>query len=280
MDFVAHGNDPAPSPPHTRISPKHRSRAVEVSFNYHDMSSGRSSALPQSVQDHQKNDRSKRVSGLYTGPYFDPSTPKTITAQAGSSAFLLCKVKQLENKSVSWVRRTDAHILAVNQQIFIRDPRFHIRQAKRDPGLWTLQIRQVKKSDAGDYECQISTEPKRSWLINLKVVVPEVKLIGGPDIFVQRGSGVELRCQVSDASEKRFIFWFKLSLALKAAHWQLNLNAEAHYYDHSSDLTARIATQTSLLGSLLRRQTSLLESTQTSPLGSLRPYFWDHYSME
>ena len=39
--------------------------------------------------------------GLYTGPYFDTSTPTNITAQLGTHAFLPCKVKQLGNKSVS-----------------------------------------------------------------------------------------------------------------------------------------------------------------------------------
>ena len=38
--------------------------------------------------------------GLYTGPYFDTSTPTNITAQLGTHAFLPCKVKQLGNKSV------------------------------------------------------------------------------------------------------------------------------------------------------------------------------------
>jgi len=43
----------------------------------------------------------KRFSGLYTGPYFDPSTTTNITTQLGTHAYLPCKVKQLGNKSVS-----------------------------------------------------------------------------------------------------------------------------------------------------------------------------------
>jgi hypothetical protein len=43
----------------------------------------------------------KRFSGLYTGPYFDPSSATNITTQLGTHAYLPCKVKQLGNKSVS-----------------------------------------------------------------------------------------------------------------------------------------------------------------------------------
>nr|CAD7586050.1 unnamed protein product [Timema genevievae] len=41
----------------------------------------------------------KRFSGLYTGPYFDPTTTTNITTQLGTHAYLPCKVKQLGNKS-------------------------------------------------------------------------------------------------------------------------------------------------------------------------------------
>lgn len=66
----------------------------------------------------------KRYSGLYTGPYFDTSTTTNITTQLGTHAYLPCKVKQLGNKSVSWIRRRDAHILTVDRYTFIADDRF------------------------------------------------------------------------------------------------------------------------------------------------------------
>ena len=47
-------------------------------------------------------ERYKRYStgGLYTGPFFDPTSPNNITTQLGTHAYLPCKVKQLGNKSV------------------------------------------------------------------------------------------------------------------------------------------------------------------------------------
>jgi len=45
----------------------------------------------------------KRFDGIYTGPYFDSNTPTNITAQLGTHAYLPCKVRQLGNKSVSYL---------------------------------------------------------------------------------------------------------------------------------------------------------------------------------
>lgn len=111
----------------------------------------------------------KRFTGLYTGPYFDPSAPTNITTQLGTHAYMPCKVKQLGNKSVSWIRKRDGHILTVDRYTFIADDRF---QTFRVDGsdTWTLQIKYVQARDAGQYECQVSTEPKMSHFITLNIV--------------------------------------------------------------------------------------------------------------
>ncbi|KAK6644011.1 hypothetical protein RUM43_000276 [Polyplax serrata] len=111
----------------------------------------------------------ERFSGLYTGPYFDASTPNNITTQLGTHAYLPCKVKQLGNKSVSWIRRRDAHILTVDRYTFIADERFQAFLVEATD-TWTLQVKYVQARDAGRYECQVSTEPKMSHFITLNVV--------------------------------------------------------------------------------------------------------------
>lgn len=71
---------------------------------------------------------------------------------------------------VSWVRKGDGHLLAVGDDTFINDGRF---QAQRiaSSDTWTLQIRSVQLSDAGDYECQVSSnEPKISRVVHLRAV--------------------------------------------------------------------------------------------------------------
>lgn len=150
----------------------------------------------------------KRYTGLYTGPYFDTSTTTNITTQLGTHAYLPCKVKQLGNKSVSWIRRRDAHILTVDRYTFIADDRFQAFLVEATD-TWTLQVKYVQARDAGQYECQVSTEPKMSHFITLNVVVPKIEILGESDIYAQTGSTVHLKCVITQSLEEpAYIFWY------------------------------------------------------------------------
>ncbi len=70
---------------------------------------------------------------------------------------------------VSWVRSSDSSILSVGNSTFIQDGRFRVIHS-HDSEVWGLQITKVRQSDAGPYECQISSEPKKSFVVELKVV--------------------------------------------------------------------------------------------------------------
>ncbi|CAL4070825.1 unnamed protein product, partial [Meganyctiphanes norvegica] len=117
----------------------------------------------------QAYDPEASITGLYTGPYFDPLTPKNHTAHLDDQAVLPCTVRQLGDKSVSWVRMRDADILTVDRYTFVGDERFesHYSTVKET---WNLVIKYVQERDAGLYECQVSTEPKMSQLFSLRVV--------------------------------------------------------------------------------------------------------------
>ncbi|CAG7725186.1 unnamed protein product [Allacma fusca] len=147
----------------------------------------------------------KEPSGLYLGPYFDSDKNNAnITSYVGTNAYLPCYVKQLGNKSVSWIRSSDAHIVTVDRYTFIADDRFLVIPLGES---WTLQIKYVQPRDAGYYECQISTSPKLAFRTHLHVLVPKIRMSGAEqNIFVWEGSEVELRCSVengrSDQLEK------------------------------------------------------------------------------
>lgn len=49
------------------------------------------------------------------------------------------QVRQLSNKSVSWIRRRDAHILTVDRFTFIADERFQAFLVEATD-TWTLQV--------------------------------------------------------------------------------------------------------------------------------------------
>ncbi|XP_044735845.1 zwei Ig domain protein zig-8-like isoform X2 [Chrysoperla carnea] len=151
---------------------------------------------------------SKRFTGLYTGPYFDTNTSTNVTTQLGTHAYLPCKVKQLGNKSVSWIRRRDAHILTVDRYTFIADGRFQAFLVEGSD-TWTLQVKYVQERDAGEYECQVSTEPKMSHFITLNVVVPKIEILGESDIYVKTGSPVTIKCVITQSLEEpAYIFWY------------------------------------------------------------------------
>lgn len=66
----------------------------------------------------------------------------------------MLKQRQIANKSVSWVRVRDEHILTVDRITFITDDRFQGYYSESN-GMWMLQIKWVQQRDAGIYECQV-----------------------------------------------------------------------------------------------------------------------------
>lgn len=70
---------------------------------------------------------------------------------------------------VSWIRHRDIHILTVGSYTYTSDQRFQATHHKNTDD-WTLQIKWAQKRDAGIYECQISTQPVRSYFVTLSVV--------------------------------------------------------------------------------------------------------------
>ncbi|XP_050067310.1 uncharacterized protein LOC126556135 [Anopheles maculipalpis] len=141
-------------------------------------------------------------------PYFDDTTPTNVTGLVGKSAYLSCRVKNLGNKTVSWIRHRDIHILTVGSYTYTSDQRFQATHHKNIDD-WTLQIKWAQKRDAGIYECQISTQPVRSFFVTLSVVVPTATIIGGPDLHVDKGSTINLTCAVKYSPEPpAYIFWY------------------------------------------------------------------------
>ena len=78
--------------------------------------------------------------------------------------------------------------------------------------------------DAGRYECQVSTVPKLSRRLDLVVIVPkvivilifniiilyyyQVRIFGGPDIYVREHSSLQLECVISATIvSPKFVVW-------------------------------------------------------------------------
>ena len=143
-------------------------------------------------------------------PFFNHSSDVVFTAQKGGVAYISCEVYNLNNKSVSWVRGRDSHILTVDRETFISDRRFvSMHRKEKMSDTVTLSIHGVRIEDQGSYECQVSSEEKISKWVELVVLKPQVKILGDPDIHVKEGSSVKLKCVISNIVEKpAYVTWF------------------------------------------------------------------------
>eukprot|EP00091_Calanus_sinicus_P020898 TRINITY_DN5974_c0_g1_i8.p1 TRINITY_DN5974_c0_g1~~TRINITY_DN5974_c0_g1_i8.p1 ORF type:complete len:374 (-),score=116.29 TRINITY_DN5974_c0_g1_i8:26-1147(-) len=100
---------------------------------------------------------------------------RNIAAVVGETAFLPCRVKNLDENTVSWIRADDVTVLSVGHLAFSSDSRISVVQVAR-PRLsasdWNLSIENVSLVDDGMYECQVNTNPKINYKVHLKVTDP------------------------------------------------------------------------------------------------------------
>ncbi|XP_076315509.1 zwei Ig domain protein zig-8-like [Tachypleus tridentatus] len=143
-----------------------------------------------------------------TSPSFDQNREKNITTQLGQTVYLHCIVNNLGDKAVAWIRRHDLHLLTVGTVTYINDNRFspvHVENT----GDWSLQIKYPQLTDAGLYECQVSSDPKISFFVNLRVLEPKAEILGVHPLYVKTGNSINLTCVISDSPELPvFVFWY------------------------------------------------------------------------
>lgn len=132
---------------------------------------------------------------------------------------LVCKVINIGDKAVSWVRHSlpIPQLLGVNNITNTLNPRYRAIVS----GSWTefvLMVKDVRPRDSGTYECQVSG-PKHFSLhriLRLTVIESMTEIVGGPDIYVDRLSTLQLTCRVtSGENTPAFIIWQKEDKILK-----------------------------------------------------------------
>ncbi|KAG8178937.1 hypothetical protein JTE90_024909 [Oedothorax gibbosus] len=138
----------------------------------------------------------------------DPYLTRNVTTQVGQTAYLHCIVNLVGERTVSWIRLKDFHLLTVGQYTYTSDTRFQsvYMHISND---WALQIKYPQVADEGLYECQISSFPSKSVYFRLWVVVPEARIVEGPDMYVEVGSSINLTCIIMDSPEApAYVFWY------------------------------------------------------------------------
>ncbi|XP_069997346.1 zwei Ig domain protein zig-8 [Penaeus vannamei] len=143
-----------------------------------------------------------------SGPYIDPQHSGNVTAQVGATAVLNCRILYIVGKTVSWMRTRDLHLLTVGRFTYTSDQRFKaVHQSGSQD--WLLKIHYVQHRDAGPYECQVSTTEPLTHTVWLSVVEPQTTVFGGPDLYIDAGSVINLTCLVKYSPEPPpYIFWY------------------------------------------------------------------------
>ncbi|XP_052851624.1 hemicentin-2 isoform X1 [Drosophila gunungcola] len=177
------------------------------------------SKFPQfgnALDEEQEAEEQQPEETTYPPPVFDFGMPRNITTRTGHTAAINCRVDNLGDKSVSWIRKRDLHILTAGILTYTSDERFKVVRTA-DSKDWTLHVKYAQPRDSGIYECQVNTEPKISMAFRLNVIVtpPDAKaIIAGPtDLYVKVGSSVTLTCLVkqptTSAQDIGPIYWYR-----------------------------------------------------------------------
>ncbi|XP_071749455.1 neurotrimin isoform X2 [Lepeophtheirus salmonis] len=129
-------------------------------------------------------------------PYF-PEKVVNVTVTIGKNAVLKCKVDNLNNYKVAWVRVDTQTILTIHNNVITRNPRISLSRPTSNQ--WFLHIQRVQPTDRGWYMCQINTDPMihRSGYVEV-VVPPKIRTKEDQTDLVHReGENVTLECKAS-----------------------------------------------------------------------------------
>ncbi|XP_026465014.1 zwei Ig domain protein zig-8-like [Ctenocephalides felis] len=159
-------------------------------------------------------------------PEFGPA-PRNVESSPGQTALLHCNVRNLGDRTVSWIRGRDLHILTSGRLTFTADPRFSVSHTPGDLS-WGLVVKKAKLEDSGRYECQVNTDPKINYNVTLVVKEPQMQdspyisstgaAISGPRLqTVKIGSTLTLTCSAplyrlqksSTGQTERQVTWTK-----------------------------------------------------------------------
>ncbi|XP_023172160.2 neurotrimin [Drosophila hydei] len=117
-----------------------------------------------------------------------------VTVPVGRDALLTCIVHDLVSYKVAWLRVDTQTILSIQNHVITKNHRIGISHTEHR--IWQLRIRDVHESDRGWYMCQINTDPMKSQMGYLDVVVPPdiVDYQTSQDVVRASGQNVTLTC--------------------------------------------------------------------------------------
>uniref|UniRef100_A0A182IY51 Ig-like domain-containing protein n=1 Tax=Anopheles atroparvus TaxID=41427 RepID=A0A182IY51_ANOAO len=124
-----------------------------------------------------------------------------VTVPVGREGVMTCTVHDLYKYKVAWLRVDTQTILTIETLVITKSERIAITHTEQR--IWQLRIKDIRESDKGWYMCQINTDPMKSQMGYLNVVVPP-DILDHPtsqDMVVQEGSNVTLTCAATGVPE-------------------------------------------------------------------------------
>lgn len=141
-------------------------------------------------------------------PEFQGQNNTEVLAQVGGEATLSCYTYHLSDERVAWLKRDDDQLLTVGQEVYAAEKRFSVVHTDHAEA-WELWVKDVELTDAGQYECQLTTNPPVSFFFTLVVSQAEAVVAGPSEVHIEEGSLLALDCYVKQAPVPPvYIFWY------------------------------------------------------------------------
>ncbi|KAK7084987.1 hypothetical protein SK128_001575 [Halocaridina rubra] len=108
----------------------------------------------------------------------DTTTPTIYRAHPGGNVYLGCRVENLGGHSVTWIRKKDNIVLAIDTAVLHQDRRLYPTYEEKTE-TWLLGILGARERDDGQYECRVTTRPPLQRIVTLELV-PSHEPLHGP----------------------------------------------------------------------------------------------------
>ncbi|XP_037082301.1 zwei Ig domain protein zig-8-like [Pollicipes pollicipes] len=139
---------------------------------------------------------------------------RTVTSRVNQPAHLHCRVANLGDRAVSWIRERDLHILTTGLFTYTRDKRF---VAFHTGDTWTLKLLGPRVNDSGSYLCQVSTEPRISQHFSLTVRESRAYIASNRELYVKAGSSISLSCTLTHNISQ--LYWLHNGSVIHYTGW-------------------------------------------------------------
>ncbi|KRT86384.1 Immunoglobulin, partial [Oryctes borbonicus] len=107
---------------------------------------------------------------------------------------------------VAWIKADTKAILAIHEHVITNNARLSVTH--NDFNTWTLNIRNVKREDRGQYMCQVNTDPMKMQTAFLEVVIPPdiINEETSGDMMVPEGGSAKLVCKARGYPKPRIVW--------------------------------------------------------------------------